>query len=380
MRLIYIFAVFRPLIDAFATAAVALVVWYGGGQALRGAVSLGTLVAFLIYLKMLFMPLQDLAEKFNIVQSSVVASERLFKMLDTAPEDRGGGEVPEERCGHILFEGVTFAYEEGQPVLRDVSFEVPCGKTVALVGPTGSGKTTITSLLLRFYPLAPDGGRIFVDGLPIEDWDVRELRRQFALVQQDLFLFAGTLRHNITLHGEVSEDRMADALEVSRARMVLSRLPDGLEHAVNERGTVLSQGERQLVSFAQGARARPEGPRARRGHGERGQRHGGAHPAGPRRTPPGPDRGGRGAPALHRAGRRVHPRPEEGADRGARDPRRAPVEERPLRPPLLHPIRWVSEPSRFRAVDKKAPVVPYSSESRARPTGTGGQWMEAEGG
>jgi ATP-binding cassette, subfamily B, multidrug efflux pump len=258
MRLIYIFAVFRPLIDAFATAAVALVVWYGGGQALRGTVSLGTLVAFLIYLKMLFMPLQDLAEKFNIVQSSVVASERLFKMLDTAPEDPGGGGVPEGRCGHILFEGVNFAYEEGQPVLRDVSFEVPCGKTVALVGPTGSGKTTITSLLLRFYPLAPGGGRILVDGLPIEDWDVRELRRQFALVQQDLFLFAGTLRHNITLHGEVSEDRMADALEVSRARMVLSRLPDGLDHAVNERGTVLSQGERQLVSFA---RALAPGPR-----------------------------------------------------------------------------------------------------------------------
>ncbi len=258
MKLIYIFAVFRPLIDAFATAAVALVVWYGGGQAVRGAVSLGTLVAFLIYLKMLFMPLQDLAEKFNIVQSSVVASERLFTMLDTQPEDPGGGKVPAERCGHILFEGVTFAYEEGQPVLRDVSFEVPCGKTVALVGPTGSGKTTITSLLLRFYPLAPGKGRILVDGLPVEDWDVRELRRQFALVQQDLFLFAGTLRHNIALHGEVSEDRMASALEVSRARMVLSRLPDGLDHAVNERGTVLSQGERQLVSFA---RALAPGPR-----------------------------------------------------------------------------------------------------------------------
>lgn len=258
MKLIYVFAVFRPLIDAFATSAVGLVVWYGGGQAMRGNLSLGTLLAFLIYLKMLFMPLQDLAEKFNIVQSSVVASERLFKILDTAPEDPGQGHRPGAPAGHIVFEKVNFAYEEGQPVLRDVSFEVPSGKTVALVGPTGSGKTTITSLLLRFYDLTPGQGRILVDGLPLDEWDVRDLRRQFAFVQQDLFLFAGTLRHNVTLFHKVPDEQMARALDVSRASMVLSRLPDGLEHPVNERGTVLSQGERQLVSFA---RALAPGPR-----------------------------------------------------------------------------------------------------------------------
>jgi ABC-type multidrug transport system fused ATPase/permease subunit len=258
MRLIYIFAVFRPLMDAFATSAVAVVIWFGGGEALRGAMSLGTLVAFLAYLRMLFMPLQDLADKFNIVQSSVVASERIFKILDTPEEDSGRGQKPVEPCGAISFQDVSFAYEQGQPVLRGVSFEIPCGKTVALVGLTGSGKTTITALLLRFYGLREGSGKILVDGLPVEDWDVQELRRQFAFVQQDLFLFTGDLRRNIALFQEPSQHALEQALRVSRMDAVLERLPDGLSHAVNERGTVLSQGERQLVSFARALAREPK--------------------------------------------------------------------------------------------------------------------------
>ncbi len=257
MRLIYIFAVFRPLIDAFATAAVALVVGYAGLQVLGGGTSIGTLVAFLIYLKMLFMPLQDLAEKFNIVQSSVVASERLFRILDTPEEDPGRGVVPGEGGGAIVFENVSFAYEEGQPVLTNVSFEVPSGSTVALVGPTGSGKTTLTSLLLRFYPLAKGDGRILVDGLPVESWDVHALRRRFAFVQQDLFLFAGSLRENVTLREGVTEERLRAALGASRMSAVVERLAGGLDFLVNERGTVLSQGERQLVSFCRALVAEP---------------------------------------------------------------------------------------------------------------------------
>jgi ATP-binding cassette subfamily B multidrug efflux pump len=258
MRLIYVFAVFRPLIDAFATSAVAIVVWYGGGEIVRGQLTIGTLVAFLIYLKMLFMPLQDLADKFNIVQSSVVASERLFKILDVPAEDQGRGVVPDQPCGHIVFDKVSFAYEEGQPVLKDVSFEVPCGQTAAIVGPTGAGKSTITSLLLRFYPLKAGQGRILVDGVPIEDWDVRALRRQFAFVQQDLFLFAGSLGRNITLYNDVNQEDLQRSLSVSRADRVVNKLPEGLDHALNERGTTLSQGERQLISFA---RALAPGPK-----------------------------------------------------------------------------------------------------------------------
>lgn len=257
MRLIYTFAVFRPLIDAFATSAVALVVWVGGTQILGHQTSIGTLVAFLIYLKMLFMPLQDLAEKFNIVQSSVVASERIFHILDARPEDPGMEKVPGGACGHIVFDNVSFAYEEGQPVLKNVSFEVPCGGTVALVGPTGSGKTTITALLLRFYDLQPGCGRILVDGVPIEEWDLKTLRRQFAFVQQDLFLFSGSLGENITLREDVSEDLLGKALDASRARTVVDRVRDGLAYELNERGTVLSQGERQLVSFARALVADP---------------------------------------------------------------------------------------------------------------------------
>ncbi|MCI4398669.1 MAG: ABC transporter ATP-binding protein [Acidobacteria bacterium] len=249
MRLIYIFAVFRPVIDAFAVSGIALVVWYGGGEALHNAVSVGTLVAFLLYLRMLFMPLQDLAEKFNILQSSIVASERLFKILDT-PEEPSGSEIPAVTSGEIVFDNVSFAYEKESPVLKEVSFRVPPGKTVALVGPTGSGKTTIASLLLGFYNLPEGRGSVRVDGLDVRRWDVAELRKRFALVPQDLFLFSGTLGRNVTLFGSPAQETMERALSVSRLDKVIERLPLGLDHELNERGTVISQGERQLVSFA----------------------------------------------------------------------------------------------------------------------------------
>lgn len=257
-----VFAIFRPLVSACSTLGVALVLWWGGAWALEGRLSPGTLVALLLYVRMLFGPVDTLAEKFNILQQALVASERILRILDTpdegaAPErvalrasDRAP-QTPRRAEGRVCFDNVSFAYHPDKPVLSQVSFEIAPGETVALVGPSGSGKTTIAQLLLAFYPLGENGdGRILLDGIPIEAWEPRVLRQQLALVQQDLFLFATTLRRNITLFSSPESSRFAQALEISQATRVAERFAEGLEHRLNERATMLSQGERQLISFA----------------------------------------------------------------------------------------------------------------------------------
>lgn len=258
MENVRVFAIFRPLVSACSTLAVAMVLAWGGAWALDGRLSVGTLVAFLFYVRMLFAPIDTMAEKFNILQQALVASERLLRILDT-PVEGGEGmasaaaiEEPASRAlGRVVVENVSFAYDPDKPVLSDISFEIAPGETVALVGPSGSGKTTIAQLLLGFYPIEGHGrGRILLDGIPIEAWDVRALRRQFALVQQDLFLFSTTLRRNVTLFGDVPDDRLRLALEASQAARIVEKFDDGLDHPLNERGTTLSQGERQLLSFA----------------------------------------------------------------------------------------------------------------------------------
>jgi ABC-type multidrug transport system fused ATPase/permease subunit len=261
MKNVHLFAIFRPLVSACSTAGLALILWWGGGQVIASTLSLGTLVAFLFYVRMLFAPVDDLAEKFNILQQALVASERILRILETPVE---GAEQPSARAtpararGHVVFEQVSFAYDPAKPVLQDISFEIRPGETVALVGPSGSGKTTIASLLLGFYPLAGNGsGRILLDGIPIETWEVRALRRQFALVQQELFLFSTDLRHNVTLFTERSDEVVAAALEASQSSRVVEKFEDGLAHPLNERATMLSQGERQLLSFARALVADP---------------------------------------------------------------------------------------------------------------------------
>ncbi|MHB2016173.1 MAG: ABC transporter ATP-binding protein [Candidatus Xenobia bacterium] len=250
MAMVYVFAIFRPLVGAAAPIGTALLLWRGGHQVLEHVLTLGTLVAFLSYVKMLFAPIDEMAEKLNVFQQALIACERIYRILDTPAEAVGHAATPAAQ-GHIVFEHVSFAYEPDKPVLHDVSFEIKPGETVALVGPTGSGKTTIGGLLLGFYRLEGKGeGRILVDGVPIEAWHPDALRQRIGLVQQDLFLFRQDLRHNVALFSDPPEARLTAALEASQSSRIIARLPQGLAHRIGERGASLSQGERQLLSFA----------------------------------------------------------------------------------------------------------------------------------
>jgi ATP-binding cassette subfamily B protein len=264
---IFYYAVFYPAIEIVGSIASALILWTGGGRILAGggdALTLGALVAFLQYSQRFFRPISDLSEKFNILQGAMASSERIFTLLDTPPEvgawepaRRGDGRRPgaplERRAwpgpGLIRFEHVTFSYVEGEPVLRDVSFEVRPGQRVGIVGATGSGKTTIVNLLLRFYDV--QGGRITIDGVDIREIDRADLRALFGLVLQDVQMFAGTIAGNVRLGEEsISDEEVRRALVAVHAARFVDRLPRGLETPVAERGTTLSVGQKQLLSFA----------------------------------------------------------------------------------------------------------------------------------
>jgi ATP-binding cassette subfamily B multidrug efflux pump len=251
------FALFFPGVEFLGVAAIVTVFWYGGLKTLAGAVPIGVLIAFMQYAQRFFQPIQDLSDKFNILQSAMAASERIFKLLDEPlPADHltGGRSLGAVR-GEIEFRNVSFAYHGGANpseedwILRNVSFRVEPGQTVAIVGHTGAGKTTTIQLLLRFYDLQQ--GQILLDGIDIREFNVQELRRQFGIVLQDPFLFTGTLESNVRL-GTESVDRTAveHALREVGLGSFLDSLPQGLDTPVSERGSTFSVGQRQLVSFA----------------------------------------------------------------------------------------------------------------------------------
>ncbi|KPJ84219.1 MAG: antibiotic ABC transporter ATP-binding protein [Gemmatimonas sp. SG8_23] len=257
LRSITYYALFFPVIQLFTAIALALIIWYGGARMLEGYVTVGVIAAFLQYARRFFRPIQDLSEKYNLLQAAMASSERVFQLLDEEvrivdPEDPRA--LPGPREGSIEFENVWFAYgtdDDGEPdwVLRDVSFRVAPGEKVAIVGHTGAGKTTLINLLMRFYDV--QRGRILLDGVPIAALPIDELRARIGLVLQDVFLFSQDVAYNIRLGSpDISEDRLRDAAERIGAADFIERLEEGFAQPLGERGATLSVGERQLVSFA----------------------------------------------------------------------------------------------------------------------------------
>ena len=257
---IFYYATFYPAIEFVGALASALIIWLGGGWEMENTLTLGSLVAFLQYSQRFFRPISDLSEKFNILQAAMASSERIFGLLDTPVEissPTSPRTPPSRRTGRIAFENVSFAYRDEDFVLRDVSFTIEPGERVGIVGATGSGKTTLINLLLRFYDV--NRGRISIDGVDVREMDLQELRRRFGLVLQDVYLFSGTIRDNIALgRDETTDDEVREAARQAHADNFINRLPDGLDSAVAERGATLSVGQKQLLSFARALSFQPD--------------------------------------------------------------------------------------------------------------------------
>ena len=253
IKAIFAYSVFFPVVEIVLALSIGLVVWWTAGEALRLQQSQqGVVISFILCLNLLFRPLRVLADKFNVLQMGVIASERVFKVLDNEdfiPESHVSAYKPENLLqGKVEFKNVWFAYNNGNPVLKDISFTISPGETVAIVGHTGSGKTTIISLLNRLYHI--EKGAILVDDVNIEAYDLDFLRKNIGVVLQDVFLFSGSVLDNITLRNtEISEERVVEAARLIDMHDFIMRLPGGYDYNVMERGATLSMGQRQLLSF-----------------------------------------------------------------------------------------------------------------------------------
>lgn len=250
-------SIFFPIAEMSSSVAIGLVVWYGGLNAEGGLVTLGIITAFIEYAQVLFRPLRQIADKFNTLQMGMVAANRVFAILDTRSHIDDEGVVTLEKAkGKIEFKNVLFGYLPDEPVIKDISFSVQPGETVAIVGSTGAGKSTIINLLNRFYEI--DGGTIAIDDSPIKDYELASLRSQIAIVLQDVFLFADTILNNITLNDpSISEIEVKEAAKAIGVDSFIETLPGGYHYNVKERGAMLSSGQRQLIAFLRAYVSKP---------------------------------------------------------------------------------------------------------------------------
>jgi ATP-binding cassette subfamily B protein len=250
-------SIYFPIMESSGILLMAFILWYGSGEVLRQSLEWGVLVAMLQYVPRFFMPIRDIAEQYATIQVAMASSERIFELMDTEPEPMGGDQKSDKIEGAIEFRNVWFAYGGEDWVLRDVSFRAAPGQSLALVGATGAGKSTIINLICRLYDIQK--GVILIDGIDIRAWDIENLRRHIGVVQQDVFLFSGDIESNISLgDSAMSRAHIAQAARYVNADRFIERLPDGYHHQVAERGAAFSTGQRQLLSFARALAAEPD--------------------------------------------------------------------------------------------------------------------------
>ena len=265
IRQLQVFSVFMPVVELLGSAALALIIYYGGHGVIGGSVSLGTLVAFISYMKMFFRPIRDVTEKYNVLQNAMSSAERIFLILDRKEVEEGGRgygrsgaqKMALQNIRHVSFTDVNFSYNEREQVLADLSFTLSKGEVLAVVGPTGAGKTSLINLLVGFY--APTSGNVSFNFIDRSSYDLASIRNRIALVTQDPFLFSGTVRENILGEGSaMTEDRVRAILSAAHCDGLVARLPQGADTVLTEGGAGLSSGERQLISIARAIARDPD--------------------------------------------------------------------------------------------------------------------------
>ncbi|OSZ82943.1 antibiotic ABC transporter ATP-binding protein [Chitinophagaceae bacterium IBVUCB1] len=250
IKAIFAYSVFFPVVEIILAMSMGLLVWWGAHRMLNYSVTPGVVIAFVMYLNLLFRPLRMMADKFNVLQMGMIAGERVFTVLDSNEHLTANGTIKADKIkGDVRFNDVHFSYKQGTPVLKGVSFDIPVGKTLAVVGHTGAGKTSIISILNRLYEI--ESGSIAIDGTNLQDYDIYSLRSHIGIVLQDVFLFSGTIADNITLrNADISRDKVEAVCKLLGIHHFIMSLPKGYDYNVMERGNTLSQGQRQLLSFA----------------------------------------------------------------------------------------------------------------------------------